>query len=41
MSCSGLEFSLSSCKSDGYGVVTGCSHINDVGVVCSDSKYIY
>lgn len=41
VSCDGSEFSLSSCSFPGWGNISGCTHKNDVGIVCTDSKLIF
>ena len=38
VSCVGSETSLGNCSHGGWGNTAGCTHKNDVGIVCTDSE---
>ena len=38
--CTGSEPSIINCTHSVWNSTTGCTHANDIGVVCSDSKLL-
>ena len=40
VACEGTEYTLESCSHDDWNNVAGCTHANDIGVICSDSKQV-
>lgn len=38
--CTGSEPSIINCTHSGWGIIIGCTHAYDVGVVCSDSTLL-
>ena len=40
VSCIGSDYSLDDWDHNDWGQTQGCTHANDVGVVCTDSKLL-
>ena len=41
VACTGKEQNIAGCSHNGWGVVSGCTHNNDVGVKCSPTGTKY